>query len=236
MSDAQPAPGKPAGMAEDFLDVFVSPAELFRRRSDAKFGLALVVLIVATALLYFATKGAMQPLYEAEFTRNMPNANLTPEQAEAGKRMAGIFGAVGVIVITPIAVFILGLVVMLVGRAMGARISYAQGATIATFSAFPRLLGFIAGGVQALLMDESSLTAMSKVSLGVARFFDPASTGAVTMALGMRVEVFTLWATVLIAIGLREMGKITGGQAAGAAIVVWLLGAIPTVLPALLRS
>lgn len=225
----------PAGKAEDFIDVFVSPAELFRRRADAKFGLALLVLVAATALLYFATKGAMQPLYEAEFARNMPSGNLTPEQQQAAQRMAGVFGAIGVIVITPIAVFILGLVILLVGRAMGARLSYAQGATIATFSAFPRLLGFVAGGIQALVMDEAGLTSMSKVSLGLARFFDPETTGAAMMAFGMRVELFTIWATVLIAVGLREIGRIPGGQAAGAALVIWLLGAIPTVVPALMR-
>ena len=227
----------PAGKAEDFIDVFVSPAELFRRRADAKFGLALLVLVAATALLYFATKGAMQPLYEAEFARNMPSGNLTPEQQQAAQRMAGVFGAIGVIVITPIAVFILGLVILLVGRAMGggAPLFFAPGANIATFSAFPRLLGFVAGGIQALVMDEAGLTSMSKVSLGLARFFDPETTGAAMMAFGMRVELFTIWATVLIAVGLREIGRIPGGQAAGAALVIWLLGAIPTVVPALMR-
>ncbi len=229
------SPEKPAGKAEDFIDVFVSPAELFRRRADGKFGLALVLLVIATAVLYFLTKGAMDPLYEAEFARNMPSQNLPPEQLETARRMAGIFGGIAVIVITPIAVLILGAVVMLVGRGVGARISYAQGATIATFAAFPRLLGFVAGGIQALLMDPASLTSMSRVSLGLARFLDPATTSGAIMALGMRFELFTLWATLLIGIGLREMGRIAGGSAMGAAVIVWILGAVPTVLGAMFR-
>ena len=44
MSEPARTPEKPASKAEDFIDVYVSPAELFRRRVDGKFGHALIVL------------------------------------------------------------------------------------------------------------------------------------------------------------------------------------------------
>lgn len=56
---------------EDVLDVFISPVELFRRRADGRFGHALVMLLVLTALIYFATRAAMQPIYDAEFQHAM---------------------------------------------------------------------------------------------------------------------------------------------------------------------
>jgi hypothetical protein len=48
-----------------------------------------------------------------------------------------------------------------------------------------------------------------------------------------RLDVFTLWVTVLIAIGLAVTGKISRGKAAVAAAIVWVIGALPTIAAAL---
>src|SRR3972149_2002100 len=103
MSETVPAPEKPSGILEDFLDVFVAPATLFRRRGDGKFGPALLALIVLTAVLFFATRGLMAPIMDAEITRGMAaNPNLTPEQLEAARNIAGTFGTIAVVVGMPI--------------------------------------------------------------------------------------------------------------------------------------
>lgn len=237
MSEPARTAEKPAGKAEDFIDVYVSPAELFRRRIDGKFGHALIVLIVLSAILFFITKSAMGPIYEAEFARGMAaNPNLTPEQIEAGKKMAGVFGAVGVVVGIPIGALLLGLSVWLVGRILGATVNYIQGVTIATFAFFPRVIEGITNAVQALLLDESKLTSLHSVKLGVTRFLDPQAMGAVPMAFLGRVDLFTLWVTILIGVGLKQMGKIATGQAALGAVLVWLVGALPTLVPALMQK
>jgi hypothetical protein len=108
--------------------------------------------------------------------------------------------------------------------------------TIACFAAFPRLVEAITNAAQALMMDESALTGRSAVSLGVGRFFDPDATNAALMALLIRVDLYTLWITVMIAIGIKVMGKRSNEQAMMAGAIVWLLGALPTLLPALLRG
>jgi ABC-type transport system involved in cytochrome c biogenesis permease component len=53
------------------------------------------------------------------------------------------------------------------------------------------------------------------------------------VALASRVDVFTIWITVLLAIGLAVVGRIPRQQAAIAAAIVWLLGALPAMLGAL---
>lgn len=237
MSESTPAAAKPAGKAEDFIDVYIAPAELFERRSDGKFGLALLVLIVIWAVLFFLTKSAMAPIFDAEFARGMASRpNLTPEQIATAKRVGGMFASFGVIIGIPIAVFLLGLLVFIAGRIAGARIRYVQGVTIATFCLFPRLIELITNAVQALLMDESKLTSRFAVSLGLGRLFDPQQTGAVLMAFLGRIDIFTLWVTVLIVIGIKQMGKVTTGQAAIAGLIVWLGGALPVVIPALMQK
>jgi len=48
-----------------------------------------------------------------------------------------------------------------------------------------------------------------------------------------RLDVFTLWTTVLLAIGLSVTGRIPRRQAAMAAAIVWFVGAVPALLTAL---
>jgi hypothetical protein len=228
MSDATPS------RVDDYLDVFVSPSKLFERRSDGKFGQALVVLVVLVAILFFATRSAMAPIMDAEMAKGMAaNPNLTPEQIEGMKKFGGIAFGASLIVGTPIAVLLLGLVIFLVAKLVGQGISYAQGATIATFSMFPRLVDSIVSAVQALLMDESQLTSRYSVSLGLGRLMESSTANPVLLAIVGRLDVFTVWVTILIAIGLKVMARATGAQAAIGAVIIWFVGALPTVLGAL---
>jgi hypothetical protein len=234
MSDSPTAPAASGSSRwEDILDVFIAPAELFRRRRDGKFGHGLLALVLLVAIVYFATRSAIQPIMDAEFQRGMAaNPNLTPEQMETGRRIASSFAPVFVLVGLPISIFIIGAVVWLAARVVGARLSYPQSATIATFAYFPKVVESISGGVQALLMDESKLTSRFSVSLGIGRFLDPGQTNAVLLALLGRMDLFTLWVTALVALGLKQMTGITTGKAVAGAGLVWLIGALPVLYQA----
>ena len=228
MSDATPS------RWDDYLDVYVAPSRLFERRSDGKFGHAMLVFIIAAAVLYFATRTAMEPIMNAEFERGMAaNPNLTPEQMEAGRKFAGIAGGLFVLVGTPIMMLLLGGIIWIVSRVLGKALSYSQGATIATFAMFPRLVESVVSAVQALLMDEQTLNSRYKVSLGLGRFLDHETANPVVLALLGRIDVFTLWVTIVIAIGIKVMGRATTGQAVVGAVLVWLVGSIPMLLQAL---
>jgi hypothetical protein len=222
---------------DDFMDVFLAPAALFDRRRDGRFGLALLVLVLLSAAIYFGTRPAMQPVFDAEYDRQIAtmmerNPAMTAQQAEAGRGFAGVAAAGFVIVGIPVIVLILGAVVMGAGRVAGARLSFTQSATITTFAMFPRLVEGLVNALQALIMDETSLTGRFRVSLGPGRFLDP-DTQQMLLALVGRLDLFTLWVTALIAIGIRVMGRTTAGAAVGAAALVWLVGAIPGLVGAL---
>jgi hypothetical protein len=222
--------------ADDFLDIFVAPSTVFERRTDGKFGLALLVLSVAMAVLFLATRSAMEPIFDAEFARAMAaNPNLTPEQMEAGRKASATVGSGVGIIIIPIMALLLGIGVWLGGRAAGAKLRYAQSATIGTFALFPKLVDAVVAAVQALLMDEANLNSRFSVSLGVGRFLDPDTTNVALLAFAGRIDLFTLWVTLLVAIGIKTMGRTSTGSAALGAAVVWLLGSLPTVLPGLMR-
>jgi hypothetical protein len=65
---------------------------------------------------------------------------------------------------------------------------------------------------------------------------DPDNASQVLIALAARVDLFTIWITVLLAIGLHVVGKIPKQQAAIVAAITWAVGALPAVFGALRAS
>ena len=71
------------------------------------------------------------------------------------------------------------------------------------------------------------------MSLGVGRFFDPDTASPILLAIVGRLDVVTIWVTVLLAIGLAVTGRISRGKAAIAGVIMWIVGALPPLLTAL---
>ena len=233
----EPAPSR-VSLWEDFVDIFYAPSSVFARRADGKYGMALFVLIAAGVVLFFLTKNAMQPVMDAEFARQSAaalkkNPNMTAEQIAGGRGFFESFGFIFVIVGTAVAVFLTGLTLWVVGKLFDAKESLAAALMIATYSEVPRLVQALTNAAQGLIMSPDKLTSMNSVSLSPARFLDPDATSPVLLGLASRVDVFTIWVTVLLAIGLRVVGRIPKQQAAIAAALLWLLGAVPAILGAL---
>ena len=227
-----------AGLWEDFVDIFYAPSAVFARRADGKFGLALLLLVVVGTVLVFVTKNATQPLMDAEFARQSAtmlrkNPNMTAEQLSAGRgffeTFAPIFFAIGL----TLSVLGTGVVLWLVGKLFDAKESVTAAIMIATYSEVPRLVQILTNAAQALVMSPEKLNSMNSVAFNLARFMNPDSASPVMIALASRVDLFIIWVTVLLAIGLHVVGKIPKQQAAIAAGITWLVGALPVLFGAL---
>lgn len=221
---------QPPSVWEDLIDIWYAPAQVFRRRVNGQFGIPLLIFTLATLALFLATKPALEPIYDAMAQQQMQaamakNPQLTPEMMERGRGFATIFQTIAVTLGVPIAVSILAIVIWLVGKMFDSEATLRSAFVIATFSYAPRLLEWVLNAVQAVLIDPSNLNSLLQLQIGPARFL--ADTSALVVALGLRFGLFVLWSTVLIAIGLRIMGKISTGKAVAATAIVWLLGAIP---------
>lgn len=228
------APGEHASLWEDFIDIFYSPREVFARRSAGRWVVMLAIVTVAMALLFYASRGVLSPIFDAEFARAMSrNPNLTPEQMATAKKMSGVFGLVGFVVAFPVGIIVAGLVLWAVGKIFDSVATLGVAILIATYAQIPRLLQMLLSIVQGLLMDASSLRSQYSVSFSPARFLDPDTVSPIVMGLVGRVDLFVLWSTVLLAIGLQVLGRVPRAQAYLAALVVWLVGALPALLGAL---
>jgi len=158
---------------------------------------------------------------------------LRPEQMAAARRFTTGIGSVTAFLFPPIAILMIGVVVWGVGKFFDARQTLNAALVVAAFSYVPRVVEGIVNRVQGLVVDPSTLDHRYSLSLGPGRFLDPDTASPVLLGLVGRLDVFTLWVTVLIAIGLAVTGKISRSKAAVAAAIVWVIGALPTIAGAL---
>jgi hypothetical protein len=237
VKEVDPAPAK-AGLWEDFVDIFYAPSSVFARRSDGQFGLALLFLVIAGTVLFYVTKNAMSPIMDAEFTRQTAaamrkNPNITAEQMAASRNFFEMLGPVFFAVVLTISVLGTGLVLWLVGKLFDAKESVGAAMMIATYAEVPRIVQILTNAGQALIMSPEKLNAANSVGFNLARFMNPDTTSPVIIALGARVDLFTIWVTVLLAIGLHVVGRIPKQQAYIAAALTWVIGALPALFGAL---
>ena len=237
-ADTAPKPAAPAAWWEDFVDIFYAPSQVFARRTGAGFGLPMLVVTVLLVLLAAANSGIMQPIMDAEFARATAAAmrkdpRITAEMMEKGRAFGEGFAKYGAIVFVPVGMFLTGLMLWLIGKLFDAREQLSDAIMVAAYAFMPRVVEAVVAGVQGLLIDPASLNGRFKLSLGLGRFLDPDTASPVLLALLGRVDVFTIWVTVLLAIGLSVTGRIPRSRAAAAAAIVWVCGAIPQLMGAL---
>lgn len=235
-SEAAPKHEK-SSLLDDFMDIFYAPSKVFARRQNRDFWIPLLIITVLIGLIYLANRDLIEPIMEAEMQRSMARRSggpqMTPEQMETGRRLIGTFGLIGAFVVTPIMILGVGVILWLVGKFFDSKQTLNAACVVATFAFVPRVVEGVVNRVQGLLIDPSSLDSANSLKLGIGRFLDPDTASPVLVALLSRVDVFTLWMTVLLGIGLAVTGKISGKKAAIAAAIVWFIGALPTLVGAL---
>jgi hypothetical protein len=227
-----------AGLWEDFVDIFYAPSSVFARRSDGKFGKPLLFLVLVGTVLFFLTKNATQPMMDAEFARRSAdmmrkNPNMTAEQLSSGRGFYDMFSPFFFAIGITLSILGTGVVLWLLGKLFDAKESVTAAIMIATYSEVPRLVQLLTNAAQGLIMSPEKLNSVNAVGFSLSRFMDPDNVSQVMIALASRVDLFTIWVTVLLAIGLHVVGKIPKQQAAIAAAITWAVGALPAVLGAL---
>ena len=150
--------------------------------------------------------------------------------------MADKFGIIAVAFIMPITALVLGFCTWLVSKLFDAKETVGSAILIATYALFPRLIQSVVHGLQGLVLAPEQMRSMYSVTVSPARFFDPETVSPFLLALAGRVDLFVIWSTILLAIGLHIIGKIPKDRAYMAAAVVWVLGALPPLYQAVQQS
>ena len=233
---AAPTSPDTAAKWEDYVDILYAPSRVFARRETDGFWLPMLVITIVGAGIFFASFDAMAPILDAEFSRSTAAAikrGATPEMMEKGRAIGEKVVKVMAVVAPPVFIFLTGLLLWLAGRLVGARQTLNAAITVAAFASVPRVIASVLGAAQAVMMDPSALTSRYSVGFSPARLLDATSDSPLLVALAGRLDLFTLWGTALLAIGLAVTGRIPRSRAAVAAVLVFLVGSLPEVLGAL---
>lgn len=239
MTEATAVPPTPAGAGlwEDFIDIFHQPSQVFDRRRDGQFGLALLLLVVIMALLYFALNNGIAPIIEAEVGRQAAamaekNPTMSADQLTGARGAMEKFAMFGAVVFVPLGVLLGALVLWLVAKFLDAKVAFAAAMMIMTYSQLPRLVELILNALQGLFLDPASITSRYSVQIGPARFLDNDANPFLAALLG-GLDLFTIWVCVLVAIGLAVVARVPLKRGVIASAIVWVLGLLPALFAAL---
>ena len=211
---------------EDLLDIFYVPRQVFERRRDGKYLIPLLVVCAVTVAVFFLSSQLNEALQDAELTRTFRERGMTGEQAAQAKAMAQKFAGFAVYfvpIFVAIGCWISGLLIMLLGNAMGGKFNFAQGTAIAVLASMPEVLGRILVGVQGLLLDTANVAHRYSFSINASRFL-PAGTNNWLLKLGALADPFVIWGVVLTGLGALIIGRMEKEKAAVLAIVNAIVG------------
>jgi hypothetical protein len=234
----RPVAAERVAVWEDFIDIFYAPSAVFARRERGSFWVPLIVVTLLMGALFFVNSGVLQPVFDAEFERGIAaamrnNPGIPPEAMERARGFASRIGQVGVFVFTPLAMFLVGCALWVAGKLVEGKQSFRAALIVAAYSFVPRIPEAVVNGLQGLFLDPSQLDGRFRLSLGPGRFLDPDTASPILLAIVGRLDLFTIWLTVLLAIGLSVTGNIPRSRAAIAAAIVWLAGGVPLVIQAI---
>lgn len=212
---------------EDYIDVFFSPTELFRRRAHDAVAPPLLTLLGLSVVFYLVLLPANLMVMRVSVADN-------PQAAEmmAG-RVGTIMAAVGAIgqplMYLLILSFTAGLL-WIVGRFADVRIEFSRALLITTYGGFIFLLAQIAAGVLIMVLGEGNVDIVRSMSFGPLRFIGDEDMNKLALALLGRIDVFAIWQAVIWGIGLRVVYNLSTQRAALIAAVVWLLTTVPNLI------
>lgn len=228
----QPSAPEKASVVEDFIDIFYAPSTVFARREKSGYGIPLLIITVISALFAFASRSITSAIFDVEFQRGAATAmaadpRITEELMNRQRGVMEVVATAGTYIGTPIMIFLVAVLVWVIVKLFQAKLTYQQAVLVVTFAWIPRLVGGLLTTVQALLMDPTTITSMHSVGYSPARFMDPDTTQRQLLGIMGRLDLFTIWVTVLIGIGIAVIGKVPRARGLAAAGIAWLVGTLP---------
>lgn len=218
-----------ASVWEDFIDIFYAPADVFRRRENGSWFIPMLVVTVLitgiTLLTFNALEGAYRPLLDKAVEAAMQRPGVTPDAADTIRKVGAwqfkLFG-----LFFPILILLVALTTWFAGKFFGSKQSFRAAMVVVGYAQVARVVGAIAMGIEGLLMDPAKITSLSAITLGPVRFISRDAVSPFVYGVLLRLDVFTIWATVLIGIGVYVTGKVSKGSATAIALFVWMIGSL----------
>lgn len=199
--------------------------------------LPVLLLIVVNAAVAFSSihRGYLSAYMEKQMESNPMTAGLTPKQRQmvvaTRTRAVPVVTYAVAIVGTPIGLLIVAAIFLGAFRiGFGAAIKFAQSFSITAYAAVPAMLrGLVA--LAFLWARPPTGANPATVSMSSLAAYLPAGAPLWLVSLGAKLDVFTLWILVLLAVGYAAASakKARFGSALGVVLVIWIVYLLITV-------
>lgn len=216
---------------EDYVDVFVSPAQLFRRRADDGWVQPFLVLLVASIALYYLFLPVTEFFAAARVGTDPAAIQAFETYGRRFLRIGGIFLPITL----GIALGATALWLRALAWIAGIPVRLRQTALIACFAAFIPSLGQLATGGLGLFLQrsEAQIDPVRDLSFGLLRFLPAGELPAYLVPVLGRIDIFPIWQAGVWTAGLRALGGCSAARAATVSAVALLTGALPGALRAI---
>jgi len=227
-----PAPPAPASRWEDFVDVFFSPTELFKRRANDSWTVPLIVMIVVGTVLYYAFIEVNGALAALSVTNNPDIPADRQAAALQGIETFKWLGGIAVVLFTVVFTLLFGFLAWLAGKATSIDLPFKRALMINAYLGLLTLVQQVVMNVMLSfkLRSGEELNRLKDTSFGVLRFMEPSEMNHGLVALLSRVDVFAFWQTAWFAIAVVAACKAPKSTAWAVAGFMWLVGALAMLL------
>ena len=209
---------------EDYIDIFISPASVFRRRRSGGVTHPIVTLAVSSFVLYFI----MLPGNMRAFQRSAPTPEATAFMEQWGllfQVAGGLFTPVMVLLAVTFAAVMLSIVCSV----LSVQIAFKDTFLIAAYAAFIYLLSTAVIGLVTMIKG-GAIDPVRDLSFGVLRFTGADGMSPPVATLLKEIDLFAIWQAILWGIGLRVIGNASRLQAFAADSLAWILVPLPGIL------
>jgi hypothetical protein len=234
MSEIAVASPPTASRWEDFLDILISPRELFDRRKDESPTKPFLMLAAVCFLLYYVFMALNGDALDAAIASGASAADTEKLAKAMGimKWVGGLMMPIGL----AIGVGFCAVALKLATWMFEPSGSWRQVSLIATFSAFVAVPQQILGAVLMAIKGRAGSIDLADANFSVMQFLDRESMNPVLAGFLGRVEVFEIWSAVLLAIGLMIVVKMPRNSAIASAAFTWVATSIPAILSSLMTA
>jgi len=232
------APTAPTiSLSDIIVNVFASPAEAFEgiRTSPSRASVWVIPLLLTFVLTIGYTwmmftnesiKSQMIDMQKERLQEQVQAGKIPQERAdqitdgmEKGSGMMMAFGIVGAVIMISITVFVGALFLWLIGKlALKAEAGYGKYLELWGSSMWIGMLGLIVSAL--LLMAFNSMFASPSAALAVISNYSPKNS---LHRLLTSLNIFSIWQTAVVGIGLSKFSGKSMGAGIGAAFALWIV-------------
>jgi hypothetical protein len=237
------ATGTPVNPLQRIVGVFLSPSQTFEsiaKRPDVVVPL-LILLAITVASAIFSARSLDFDALARDTIESAPNtAQVSPQQQDRAVRFTSAI--MKTINYASPAVVLLALVVsagvlLLAFRLMAGEGDFKQAFAVTTYTWYPRMLKGIIGVL--VLMNRKVMSIydlQNPVKSNLAFLFNP-KTQPLQFALGSSLDLFSIWALVLLIIGFAALSKLSRARSAIIVVALWIVLTLLTLIgPAIQAS